>query len=218
MLPEMRRPARGQFDFHQSRCLQMTSLCGTLPVVFDCSGYTSGTEAFMSRELLIFRHGKSDWDSDASRDFDRPLAKRGRKAIKGMAAWACEQQCLPARIASSPAKRARQSTRRFCRYAGLAESIVVWDEAIYAADVPTLLEVLGKHGSEGGRLMIVGHNPGFEELVEYLSGAPVDARAGQSALPTAALAHMDLPDDWRALSPGCGRLLTLTRPRELPGA
>ena len=195
----------------------MTEFCGSLPLAFDCSGSTSGTEAFMSRELLILRHGKSDWDSDASGDFHRPLAKRGRKAIKCMAAWACEQAVLPSRIVSSSAKRARQSTRRFCRHAGLAESIVVWDEAIYAADVPTLLQVLGKHGNDSAQLMIVGHNPGFEELVEYLAGASIQAPPGMSALPTAALVHMDLPDDWRALAPGCGRVIAIIRPRELAG-
>ena len=92
----------------------------------------------MSRALLILRHGKSDWDSGAADDFHRPLAKRGRKAVKRMAQWLRAHGELPARIVSSPATRARETTLRFCRHAGLADSIVVWDEAIYGADVPAL--------------------------------------------------------------------------------
>ena len=177
----------------------------------------------MSRELMILRHGKSDWDSGAADDYHRPLAKRGRKAVKRMAEWLREHARLPARIVSSPATRARETTQRLCRHAGLAESIVIWEEAVYGADVPTLLQVLAEHGDDArgdigdAPVLLVGHNPGLEDLVIFLAGAPIDAPAGRSALPTAALVQMELPADWRALDRGCARLLTVIRPGELAG-
>ena len=171
----------------------------------------------MSRELLVFRHGKSDWHSDAYSDFERPLAGRGRKAVKRMGRWLSKHQLLPEQIASSPAKRAKQTSVRLCRHAEIPESLISWHEAIYEADTETLLEVLAECNPECGRLMIVGHNPGFEELVEYLTGRPIAAASQTPAFPTAALAHLAMPDDWSRLERGCARLIVLTRPRELEG-
>jgi phosphohistidine phosphatase len=169
----------------------------------------------MARELLIFRHGKSDWNTGAENDFERPLAKRGRKAVKRMARWMRAQALMPDHILSSTAKRARQTTSRFCRHAEIPESAVRWQEEIYLADVPTLLEVLA--GCEtSGRCMLVGHNPGLEDLVAYLSGSEVGDSANISPLPTAALAQLSMPDDWLHLERGCAELIGVTRPRELP--
>jgi phosphohistidine phosphatase len=170
---------------------------------------------YMARELLIFRHGKSDWDSDAIDDFDRPLARRGRKAVKRMASWLSGQNLLPQRILSSPAERARQTALRLCRFADIPESRIVWEQAIYGADLHTLLDVLANTPGQHGRMMIVGHNPGLEELVEYLSGEPIEASAGGPALPTATLARLTMPYDWRRLTSGCARLMSVNRPREL---
>lgn len=170
---------------------------------------------YMARELMIFRHGKSDWDSDAINDFHRPLAKRGRKAVKRMAIWLNEQNLLPQRILSSPAERARQTTLRLCRFADIPESRVVWENAIYEADVGELLDVLANVPGQHGRIMIVGHNPGLEELVEYLTGGPIEAPPDGPALPTAALARLTMPHDWRQLETECARLVSIHRPREL---
>ncbi len=169
----------------------------------------------MARELLIFRHGKSDWGSDAVNDFERPLARRGRKAVKRMASWLREQDLLPQRILSSPAERARQTALRLCRHAEIPESRIVWEETIYAADLGALLDVLADAPGRHGRMLLVGHNPGLEELVEYLAGALIEAPAGSPALPTAALARMAMPYEWKRLESGCAQLVSIHRPREL---
>jgi phosphohistidine phosphatase len=168
----------------------------------------------MARELLIFRHGKSDWTSGAGTDFDRPLAERGQKAVKKMARWMRARALLPDCIVSSTAERARQTTLRFCRHGQIPESIVRWEEKIYEAGVATLLEVLARFDAEG-RGMLVGHNPGLEELVAYLSGSPIAVSGDSPALPTAALARLSMPEDWTRLERGCARLVGVTRPREL---
>jgi phosphohistidine phosphatase len=169
----------------------------------------------MARELLIFRHGKSDWGSGAERDFDRPLAKRGRKAVKQMARWMRAQGLMPDSIVSSTAERARETTLGLCRHGEIPESIVRWEQRIYEADVATLIEVLA-HWGPGARGMLVGHNPGLEELAAYLSGSPIADSGDGPTLPTAALVRLSMPDDWARLQRGCARLVGVTRPRELP--
>lgn len=168
----------------------------------------------MARELLIFRHGKSDWSAGERRDFDRPLAKRGRKAVKQMARWMRAQALMPDFILSSPAERARQTTLRFCRHAGIDESIVCWEKRIYDADLETLIQVLAGCGP-GGRCMLVGHNPGLEALVAYLSGSPIAVSGDGPPMSTTAMARLSMPDDWTRLERGCARLIGVTRPREL---
>lgn len=165
--------------------------------------------------LLVLRHGKSDWATDALDDFDRPLAPRGRKAVKRMAGWLAREDLLPERIISSTALRAEQTTKRLCRHGGVPESTVIWCEAIYEASVGTLLEVLARHGGAAGRVMIVGHNPGFEGLVEHLAGQVIVAPPSMPAFPTAAVARLDMPEDWGRLGRGSATLVSLTRPREL---
>ena len=169
----------------------------------------------MARELLIFRHGKSDWGSATLSDFDRPLARRGRKAVKHMASWLREQDLLPQRILSSPAERARQTALRLCRHGGIPETRIDWDGTIYGADLGALLDVLANAPGQHRLTMIVGHNPGLEELLEYLAGQAIDAPAGGPALPTAALARLSMPYEWKPLESGCADLIGIRRPREL---
>lgn len=169
----------------------------------------------MSRELLVLRHGKSDWSTDAASDFERPLAARGRKAVKYMGCWLREQQLLPDHIVSSPAKRAEQTTLRACQFAGISKTLVVWDRQIYAADVPDLLQVLAQCPKDKKRVMIVGHNPGFEDLVAYLGGDRIEVPPNGKLMPTAALARLEMPDQWNTLEPGCAVALSVTRARDL---
>ena len=169
----------------------------------------------MTRELLIFRHGKSDWGADTVSDFDRPLARRGRKAVKNMASWLREQELLPQRILSSPAERARQTALRLCRHTDIPETRIDWQDGIYEADLEALLDVLAKAQGGDPLTMIVGHNPGLEALLEYLTGEAIKAQAGGPALPTATLARLSMPDDWQRLESGCAQLISINRPREL---
>ena len=169
----------------------------------------------MSRELLVLRHGKSDWSSDAASDFERPLAARGRKAVKRMGRWLREEQLAPDYIVSSPAKRAEQTALRACEYAGIPSKLIVWNERIYEADVPDLLRVLAQCPRDNRRVMIVGHNPGLADLVAYLGGDLIEIPPDGKLMPTAALAQLELPDKWKGLEQGCARALCITRARDL---
>ena len=168
----------------------------------------------MSRELLVLRHGKSDWTPGVP-DFERPLAPRGRRATKRIGRLLREQGLLPDLVVASPAERARQTAERVCRFAGLDRPRIEWVAAIYEAELDTLLEVLSLVPEGMARVMIVGHNPGFDELVRHLCGATLKEWDDANLMPTAALARLDMPDSWAALPRGAARCITLVRPRDL---
>ena len=166
------------------------------------------------RELLILRHAKSAWDTDAPADFDRPLSLRGLRASKRMGRYLAETGLLPDAVVCSSATRAVQTLHGVARSAGLALEGVRFEGAIYEATLSTLLDVLGACAPDAPRTMIVGHNPGLEYLLDHLAGG-VPIPGDGKLLPSAALARFDLPDDWRRLERGQGKLVGLTRVRDL---
>lgn len=167
----------------------------------------------MPRELLLLRHAKSEWQSGVDNDFLRPLAKRGKKDAPRVGEWLYREGLVPDLILSSPAERARQTTMKVCKSMDFAKKKVVWDKAIYGAGLDTLLEVLARCPAEAASVLLVGHNPGLEELVRYLAGDELDEPGDGKLMPTAALARLEMPDDWTGLDAGCAHLLAITRPR-----
>ena len=168
----------------------------------------------MPRLLLVLRHAKSAWDTDASTDFDRPLAKRGKKDAPRMGAWMAEQGPGPDHVVSSPAKRARQTVKRVCKEIGFDTGGIRWDPEVYAAGISELLGVLERCPPEAGTVLLVGHNPGLEDMITFLDAA-VELPPDGKLLPTAALARLQMPDDWSELSRGDARLIDVTRPKDL---
>jgi len=168
-----------------------------------------------NRELLVLRHAKSAWDTDAATDFERPLAKRGRKACRRLGAWLGEQELLPDLVISSPAERAMQTARRVLDGAGGDPETIVYDDDLYGGGVAELRRLLADAHPTFRRIMVVGHNPGFEMFVEWLHGDGIDTSEGKKPFPTAALAWFGMPEDWRELNGGEGDLVWLIRPRDL---
>jgi len=163
----------------------------------------------MARELLLLRHGKSDWKAGTD-DFLRPLKKRGIRGAKKQGEWMKKQGLIPDFILSSPASRAA-STANECRQAmGLDSNKIEYDERIYLASTGTLLALLGEINETFRRVLLIGHNPGFEQLVEYLSSEAIEVFDGK-IMPTATLAHLTMPGDWRQLTSQCATLNTLLR-------
>jgi phosphohistidine phosphatase len=169
----------------------------------------------MPRELLILRHAKSDWDTKVASDFERPLAKRGRKDAPRVGEWLYREGLIPQVIVSSPALRARDTTLKVCRCLDLAKKEIQWDEEVYDADLPTLLRVLSRVPPAAELVLLVGHNPGLEELLRYLAGTDVDEPADGKLLPTATVARLEMPGDWAQLDGGCAGLVSIVRPKQL---
>lgn len=161
----------------------------------------------MPHTLVVVRHAKSDW-SVAVGDRDRPLAKRGRKQAPAIADLLRDEGIVPDLVVVSPAERARQTWQLVA--AGLDDppEVVVVREA-YTFDGGQLLAVVRTLPESAAVVGLVGHNPAVEELVEQLCGRWV-------AMPTSAVAVLDLPGPWAGVTPGCARVLLAGRPADGP--
>lgn len=168
----------------------------------------------MSRELMLLRHGKSDWTEQLD-DFDRPLKDRGKRGAQRMGVWLIQQELTPDLVVSSPAERAIVTAQKAVKAMALDAHKIVQDRRIYAARVEDLLQVLADVPAEAKRVLLVGHNPSFEELMEYLEGRHIPLPSDGKLLPTATLAIIELPDDWQDLKEGDGQLTGITRASSL---
>ena len=169
----------------------------------------------MTRELLVLRHAKSAWDTDAPTDFERPLAKRGLKDAPLVGRFLHDQGLRPDYVVSSPAERARQTVIAVCAPMGIEVAEIHWDARIYHASSGSLIDVLNDCPSTARRVLIAGHNPGLELLVRNLCDHEVPMPDDYKLMPTAAVAHLEVHSDWARLEVGGARLLSLTRARSL---
>jgi len=161
------------------------------------------------KTLLVLRHAKSSWDNPALDDHERPLNKRGRRDAPRMGDLVRQYGLIPDVVLSSDAVRARltaEAVAEAARYAGE----ILFDPHLYMAGPAEILSLLPTVGENAATVMIVGHNPGLERLVEQLTGERED-------LPTATLAQIRLPiDQWRQLTLSTrGTLVGLWRPEDL---
>ena len=161
------------------------------------------------KTLLVLRHAKSSWNDSSLDDHERPLNERGRRDAPRMGDLAREYGLRPDLVISSDAVRAQLTAEAVAEAAGYAGEIL-FDERLYLASPAEIILVLRTMGEDAETIMIVGHNPGLEELVERLTGERQD-------MPTAALAQIGLPlDRWRDLTLSTrGTLLGHWQPREL---
>lgn len=158
----------------------------------------------------MLRHAKSSWRDASLDDRDRPLNKRGKRDAPCMGRFLAAEGLVPERIVASPARRARQTARRVAEACGYKGELT-WSDRLYLADPDTILDVLADLPNGPARVLIIGHNPGLEELVEQLIGRP-------EFLPTAALAHVEVAvERWADVqNETAGRLLGIWRPKEMP--
>lgn len=167
------------------------------------------------KRLYLLRHAKSGWDAPVASDFDRPLSRRGQKAARAMAREMRTLGLTFDRILASPAARVVETLE------GLAEA---WghdpgaetDPRLYLASAATLLRIVQTAGEEHESLMLVGHNPGMEQLALLLSGEGEYRDLLAEKFPTGALAEIELPVmHWAEVGEGQGILSRFIRPRDL---
>jgi phosphohistidine phosphatase len=167
------------------------------------------------KTLTLLRHAKSGWDVPNARDFDRTLNARGRKAARAIGREMKRLGLGFDLVLASPAARVTETLTELAQgYGGAVETR--FDETIYLAPVDTLLGLVRAADDAGGRLLLVGHNPGMEQLALLLSdgGALRDEIAAK--YPTGALAEIGFDvEHWRDVAAGEGRLARFIRPREL---
>ena len=159
----------------------------------------------MSRELLLLRHGKSDWSIESD-DFNRPLKQRGQKAALRVGEWLQQQNLAPDWVISSPATRALKTAEK--------SGDINLDERIYQADVEKLKNVLADCPIHTQRVLLVGHNPELEALLNYLVEG-VEMPEDGKLMATATLVRLRMPEDWNDLGLHCAELLSITRAKAM---
>jgi phosphohistidine phosphatase len=165
------------------------------------------------KTILLLRHAKSSHDDSSLKDFDRPLAKRGRRDSPRMGDFLKDVKALPGHIISSPAKRARQTIELFAEAAGVDSSLITWNEELYYGGARDYLTAIQKSPEEVNDIMLVGHNPLMEETVSLLC---IEQGAYTVRMPTAALVCLEHPGtDWSQIKPGTARFKWMMIPKLL---
>ncbi|MBK7392184.1 MAG: histidine phosphatase family protein [Chloracidobacterium sp.] len=160
------------------------------------------------KTLYLLRHAKSSWDDPAQTDFERPLNERGLKAAPFMGELMAEKGFEPSVILSSPAMRAK-TTARLVKDAGQFSAEIIFENTIYEASPNALRQVVSETDNAHASALLVGHNPGIESFIRYLTGQ-------LEPMPTAALAVIEMNiKKWGEINDGCGKLLDVYRPKEL---
>ncbi len=123
----------------------------------------------MNLYLYIMRHAKSDWSGPQMSDFERPINKRGTKNAMRIGEWMNENNHIPQKIISSPALRAKETielvTEQISKF-NLED--LTYEDELYLAGFTQLIEFINTYKDKVQSLMLVGHNPGIENLVNYL--------------------------------------------------
>jgi phosphohistidine phosphatase len=160
------------------------------------------------KRLLLLRHAKSSWGDPSLADFERPLNERGLRAAPLVGRFMRKRKLEPDLVLCSPAERARQTAALVVEAAKLSAPLR-FDERIYEASPSRLAEVVSQAEEGAGELLLVGHNPGIEGLLELLTGE-------SRSLPTAALARVALAiEKWGRLRGGAGRVELFVRPKDI---
>ena len=173
------------------------------------------------KTLGLFRHAKSDWHDPRARDFDRPLNLRGERGAALVGRHIFDHDVKWDKVIASPAVRVAETIELAAKATGRPIA-VNWDRRIYLASSATLLDLLREQKDDPGPVLMVGHNPGLEDVIFDL--VPDDGTSPlrdvvEVKFPTASFAVLELDiERWDELNERCGKLVHLTRPRDLDPA
>jgi phosphohistidine phosphatase len=160
------------------------------------------------KTLFLLRHAKSSWKDDTLPDFERPLNSRGRRTTKTLSTLFTSEKVKPDLILSSCAVRARETIEPIVELAKL-RSELRFDERIYEATADRLFEVILQIEKSRRTVLLVGHNPGLEELLTVFTGQ-------SETMPTGALARISFDNSaWESIEAQTGMLEWVVRPKEL---
>ncbi len=164
----------------------------------------------MTRQLIVLRHGDAE-NGSGIEDFDRALALRGYAEVELVANWLLRETYVPDLILGSSAERAVATAFHAGRIFELDETEITFDQSLYLATKAILLDLISKLPEEASRVMIVGHNPGLEDLVSSVGGYDSFANAG-GKMSTATVACLEFEGEWDEIMPMRPTLKFLKRP------
>jgi phosphohistidine phosphatase len=166
------------------------------------------------KRLSLLRHAKSGWDDPVARDFDRPLNPRGRRAARAVGERMKKEGLGFDLVLASPARRVVETLEEVEATFGPLDAC--YEKRIYLASTETLLDLVHQASDSAVRLLLVGHNPGFERLALLLTGPGKLRSRVEAKYPTGSLAEINLPvKQWRDVGEGEGVLERFIRPRDL---
>ncbi len=168
----------------------------------------------MGREILFLRHGKAARPAGID-DFDRPLTEKGVIQSRRIGHWLRDHDALPDAILSSPALRARQTAEGALAAAGCDRRLIKTDPRLYFDARSKLMQAIAEADENADRLLVVGHNPWMEEVVEDLAFEPPPHPGGNWIMKTGALARFNVDDFKEGLKKRRGRLLDHVLPDAL---
>ena len=151
------------------------------------------------RELILLRHAHAESGADGQPDLDRALSRQGVAEAEAAGKWLKEHGYLPDRVLVSPSRRTRETLEEVLRQLGYVEQRQ--EARIYEATPGTLMQVADEL-RDTARLMVVGHNPGLEQMVALLSSGQSGEFRG---MPAGAIAVLHLPAE-AMLEPGVAKL------------
>ncbi|WKX69941.1 histidine phosphatase family protein [Streptomyces sp. XD-27] len=166
------------------------------------------------RRLVLLRHAKSAWP-DGVADRDRPLAPRGRRDAPAAGRWLRDAGRVPDLAICSTARRARETWELAAAALSTAAPPVSYEPRLYATTAPALIDVVRETPAALGTLLLIGHNPGMQELTLRLARDAVGDALERAAakFPTAAVAVLTWHGTWSELAPGAARLVRFAVPR-----
>jgi phosphohistidine phosphatase len=169
------------------------------------------------KRLTLLRHAKSGDDGTVARDFDRPLNAKGRRAARAIGRYMRDQALHFDAVIASPALRVVETLEEVESVYSLGRA-TSWNKHLYLATPDELLDAVHQAPAEAETILLVGHNPGLEQLVLRLVPHGADGARGDVEVkyPTASLAEMSFPiDRWDQVTEGGGDLMRFVRPRDL---
>lgn len=162
----------------------------------------------MAKQLLIVRHGKSDWGNSQLADFDRPLNARGNRNAPEMAQRILAKNKVPQLIVSSPALRAITTAKHFARVWNIPAEQILQVKGIYEANVTALLKIVTGFDNQFDRIALFGHNPGLTDFSNYLSDGNI------YNIPTSGTVSLAFTtNNWAEISRLTGTLLEFDYPK-----
>jgi phosphohistidine phosphatase len=171
-----------------------------------------------THHLYLLRHAKSSWDDPSQPDHDRPLADRGRAAVKVLARYVEQHEIDPDVVLCSSAKRTQDTLEGV-----MPGHQAVVEHELFVAGYDQLLQRLRQVEPEVRSVMVVGHNPALQMLSLYLAGTESVGRPSGSEgldeirrkLPTGALVTLSFDSSWLELTRGSAELVDYVRPKAL---
>jgi phosphohistidine phosphatase len=160
------------------------------------------------KKIILVRHAKAEDPSLNSDDFSRRLTERGKENAASLGRWLSDKVADRVLILSSPAKRTSSTAKRIAKALNYSPDNIVYKDSIYLSSLSNLSYILQESSEAYSEIILVGHNPGMSELLDYLSEKP------EEPFRTCGCAILELSvENWSHTGRSCGKVTQRETPR-----